>query len=151
MGGWDSTNSKNFFQGSRVNGGMVTLGIDRDINPLYILFYFKKMLQYFIEHVWSLTVSDTVLLSDKDYLFIYYLGLYHVTEGLVFSVQNMKHTGLGTKLTFSKSVPIRILALVSTLLTRLLSPLIHENTKSIPWHALAIHRSDCFIFPRMDQ
>ena len=53
MGSWDLTNYKNFFQGSGGNGGMVTLG---DINPLYILFYFKKMLRNFIEHVWKLIV-----------------------------------------------------------------------------------------------
>ena len=72
-------------------------------------------------------------LSDRDYLFMYYLGLYHVTEDLVFSVQNVKHTGPGTMLTFFKSIPICILALVSIyyyLLTRLLRPFIHENTKS---------------------
>ena len=41
------------------------------------------------------------------------------------------------------------------LLTRLLSLLIHENTKSNLFVqsdlAGAIHNSDCFIFPRMDQ
>ena len=87
-----------------------------------------------------------------------YSGLYHVIEGLVFSVQNMKHTDLGTKLTFSKSIPICILALVSIycyLLTRLLSHLIHEIPSPTFLHSLSLHgpiyKSDCFIFPRMDQ
>ena len=95
-------------------------------------------------------------LSDKDYLFIYFLGLYHVTDGLVFSVHNMKHTGLGTKLTFSKSIQICILALVFTITYQpgYLVPK-HENTKSNIFVqselAGAIHKSDYFIFPRMDQ
>ena len=107
-----------------------------------------KMFQNKIEHVWPLIVSYTFLLSVwliirqglpifififSIFIFIYHLGLYHVTEGLISSVQNMKHTCLGTKLTFSKSIPVCILALVSIyyyLPTRLLSPLIHENAKS---------------------
>ena len=55
---------KNLSKGSGWDVKMVMLGIDRDMHPLYILCYFKKMLQNFTEHVWPLIVLYIFLLSN---------------------------------------------------------------------------------------
>ena len=123
------------------------------------LFYFKKMLQNFIEHVWppfSFLLSDWLIIRQglSIYLLLRYvpcncgLGIFsteHEThrswdKGDIFQIHTNLHSGL---------------SIYCYLLTKLLSPLIHENTKSNLFVqselAGAIHKSDCFIFPRMDQ
>ena len=121
------------------------------------------MLQNFIEHVWPLILSYTFLLSDwliiRQGLSIYLLfrSVPCSCGFAIFSTEPETHRSWD-KVDIFQSIPICMLALVSIyyyLLTRLLSPLIHENTKYNLFVrselAGAIHKSDCLIFPRIDQ